>query len=101
MLLMSEVKTLCAFHLLGPVALGLFSDISSARVAARKEEFGDLGRRIDETLLTDNFDRYWNVRTQGEERERQARLLEKVRRQRRAMAGGKASGVAPTRYPRR
>ena len=33
---------MCSFHLLGPTALGILSDIADKRVAARQSAFGNL-----------------------------------------------------------
>ena len=69
------------FHMLGPTALAVLQDISSKRVGACNEGLVIKDRRIDSSLLTENYEKNWNVRVQGEERERQARLLERTRRQ--------------------
>ena len=43
---------MCCFHLLGPTALGVLSDLASKRVAAREEEFGNLLRRVPKVSRT-------------------------------------------------
>lgn len=114
----------CAFIFLGPVAVGVLSDIASERVAARNEalvnsvtdRLHELGltterhageleraawmrrqergqRRIDRTLLTENFSNNWNVREEASERGRQAHLLQRARRQ--GSSGRKRGTAAP------
>lgn len=92
---------MCGFHLIGPVALGILSDLEDKRVGACKSSFvtfenrnsgeiersawlraTDRPRRIDASLLTENYSENWDVRVQGAERTRQTRLLEQVRRRR-------------------
>ena len=68
------------FHKLGPTALAVLQDVSLKRFGERNEGLVIKDRRIDESLLTENFSRYWSVREEGEERERQRRLLERLRR---------------------
>lgn len=71
------------FETLGYLASSILDEISSDRVAARKEVLvikSAQKRRIDESLLTENYDQYWSARIQGEERTRQAYLLERSRR---------------------
>lgn len=86
-----------SFHLIGPAALSVLTDLASNRVAAREDAFvasqtsGEIERvawlrasepkrRIDASLLTENYAKNWSVRAQGAERERQAHLLQRTRR---------------------
>lgn len=69
------------FQRLGDVAFILLGDISVNRVGARDTGLVIRDRRIDSSLLTESFEKNWNVRVQGEERMRQACLLERTRRQ--------------------
>ena len=68
------------FHALGPAALAVLSDLAEKRVAALDRRLVVTDRRIDESLLTERLEQNWSVRLQGEERERQSRLLERLRR---------------------
>jgi hypothetical protein len=68
------------FQSLGFSASRILDELASKLVAASKEALPIKDRRIDASLLTENFERYWNVREEGLERERQRRLLERLRR---------------------
>lgn len=83
------------FHALGPTALAVLQDISSKRVGARNdglviENSGEIERvawlratdqkrRLDASLLTENFEDNWSVRAQAYERNRQEDLLKRMR----------------------
>lgn len=69
------------FHPLGIYALSILTDISPESAPTLKGSLILKDRRIDSSLLTENYANYWNVKVQGSERERQARLLERTRRQ--------------------
>lgn len=68
------------FDSLGYLASTILGDISSDRVGARKEGLVIKDRRIDRSLLTENYESNWSVRVQGMERERQDHLLQRSRR---------------------
>lgn len=85
------------FQTLGNVASVLLSDLADKRAATREPalvtfESGEIERvsflratdqkrRVDASLLTGNFESNWSVAAQGNERWRQAHLLERTRRQ--------------------
>jgi hypothetical protein len=68
------------FQSLGFSASLVLDELTSKRGAACKEGLVIEDRRIDASLLTENYSRYWNVREEAAERERQNRLLERLRR---------------------
>jgi hypothetical protein len=68
------------FQSLGFTASLVLDELSSKLVAASKEALPIKDRRIDASLLTENHSRYWSFLEEGEERERQRRLLERLRR---------------------
>lgn len=82
------------FEPLGNLACSILADVDEKRVAARRPSLVTSGeiegvawlratdqkRRIDASLLTENFEKYWNVRAEADERGRQAHLLQRARR---------------------
>lgn len=86
------------FYPLGNVAFSVLAELAQTRFAERERALvkgsscgeiegvawlraTDQPRRIDASLLTENYARNWSVREEGEERSRQAHLLERARRQ--------------------
>src|ERR1700761_3587344 len=86
------------FETLGNIASVILVDIARDRVAApskalvNSQQSGEIERvawlratdqtrRIDASLLTENYRKNWDVHVQGSERMRQAHLLERARRQ--------------------
>lgn len=69
------------FDSLGYLASTILSDISTKRTGIREVGLVIKDRRIDASLLTENYARNWGVRAQGEERGRQAHLLQRTCRQ--------------------
>lgn len=69
------------FQPLGIYALSILADISPNHAPTCEGSLIIKDRRIDSSLLTENREKYWNVIVQGEERCRQARLLQRTHQQ--------------------
>lgn len=69
------------FDSLGYLASTILSEISTERAATREVGLVIKDRRVDASLLTENYAKNWGVRAQGEERGRQAHLLQRACRQ--------------------
>jgi hypothetical protein len=105
------------FHNLRPTAWTALNDVSewmraNASDRQRATDVGEIERvrwlratdqprRVDESLLTENYQHNWSVQAQGDERTRQAHLLGKIGRRsaRRQPAGscfrgGKRRGLS-------
>lgn len=75
------------FQPLGTAAFSVLTKIAESRVGARPSAVRHLSglgdRRIDASLLTQRYSENWNVRIEGYERERQAKLLARLHRRKR------------------
>jgi hypothetical protein len=86
-----------SFYSIGDIALGVLDGVSTNRVAARDVDLlirvgvggiekvawlraTDRPRRVDASLLTEGYERNWNVRAEGEERRRLAHLQQRTKR---------------------